>query len=333
MFSSFRDYFLFGSCLADLGGYEMKVGIVGCGLVGSSSAYAMVLRGTAREIVLVDLNKNLAQAQAEDILHATPFYHPVRVAAGDYPQLEGSGVVILACGAGQRPGETRLHLLARNVEVFKQVVPKVLRFAPEALLLVVSNPVDVITQVVTKLAGINPAKVIGSGTILDTARFRALLGDHLGAASVSVHAYVLGEHGDSEVLVWSSAKVGGVSIQDYARQMGVDLTEARKSQIEDGVRRAAYRIIEGKGATYYGIGAGIAHIVQVIRDDARRVLTVSNLTGGVEEFKGVCLSLPRVVGSKGILAELRPELSHEEHLALQKSSDILKDVAASINMM
>jgi L-lactate dehydrogenase len=253
--------------------------------------------------------------------------------AGDYPLLENAGVVVLACGVGQRPGETRLQLLERNVEVFRKVIPQVLRFAPEALLLVVSNPVDVITQVVTKLSGINPAKVIGSGTILDTARFRALLGEHLGVAPVSVHAYVLGEHGDSEVLVWSSARVGGVSIQDYARQMGVGLTDERKLEIDDGVRRAAYRIIENKGATYYGIGAGIAQIVQAIRDDERRVLTVSNLTTGVEAFKGVCLSLPRVVGLKGVLTELRPDLSSEEQHLLQKSADILKEAAVSLKMM
>jgi L-lactate dehydrogenase len=309
----------------------MKVGIVGCGFVGSSGAYAMALKGTVSEIVLVDLNKKLAQGQAEDILHATPFSHPVRVMAGDYPQLANAGVVILACGVGQRPGETRLQLLERNVEVFKKVIPQVLQFAPEALLLVVSNPVDVITQVVTKLSGINPAKVIGSGTILDTARFRALLGEYLGVAPVSVHAYVLGEHGDSEVLVWSSAKVGGVSIRDYARQMGLSVEEG-KSQIDDGVRRAAYRIIENKGATYYGIGAGIAQIVQAIRDDERRVLTVSNLTTGIEACKGICLSLPRVVGLKGVLTELRPDLSSEEHLVLQKSGEILREAAVSLKM-
>jgi L-lactate dehydrogenase len=311
----------------------MKVGIVGCGFVGSSAAYAMALKGTPSEMVLVDLNKKLAQAQAEDILHATPFSHPVRVVAGDYPQLEGAGIVILACGVGQRPGETRLQLLERNVEVFKKVVPQVLQFAPGAVLLAVSNPVDVITQVVTKLSGLSPAKVIGSGTILDTARFRALLGEHLGVAPVSVHGYVLGEHGDSEVLVWSSAKAGGVSIQDYARQMGVGLTQEMKLKIDDGVRRAAYRIIEGKGATYYGIGAGIAQIVQAIRDDERRVLTVSSLTTGMEAFKGICLSLPRVVGLKGILTELRPDLSGEDHLALQKSADILKEAVVSLKMM
>jgi L-lactate dehydrogenase len=193
--------------------------------------------------------------------------------------------------------------------------------------------VDIITQVVTKLSGINPAKVIGSGTILDTARFRAFLGEHLGVAPISVHSYVLGEHGDSEVLVWSSAEVGGVSIRDYARQIGFSLTEEWKSQIDDCVRRAAYRIIEGKGATYYGIGAGIAQIVQAIRDDERRVLTVSSLTTEVETLKGVCLSLPRVVGLKGVLTELWPELSSEEQLLLQKSAEILKKAAVSIKML
>jgi L-lactate dehydrogenase len=311
----------------------MKVGVVGCGFVGSSGAYAMALKGTVSEIILVDLNKKLAQGQAEDILHATPFAHPVRVMAGDYPLLADAEIVILACGVGQRPGETRHHLLQRNVEVFKKVIPQVLRFAPGALLLVVSNPVDVITQVVTKLSGINPAKVIGSGTILDTARFRALLGEHLRVAPVSVHAYVLGEHGDSEVLAWSSAKVGGVTIQDYARQVGAGLTEEKKVEIDDAVRHAAYRIIENKGATYYGIGAGIAQIVQAIRDDERRVLTVTNLTTGVEAFKGICFSLPRVVGLKGILTELRPILTNEEDLALQKSADILKEATVSLDMM
>jgi len=311
----------------------MKVGIVGCGFVGSSGAYAMALKGTASEIVLVDLNERLAQAQAEDILHATPFSYPVRVSAGGYPQLAGAGIVILACGVGQRPGETRLQLLERNVEVFKKVVPQVLQFAPGALLLVVSNPVDVITQVVTKLSGLSPAKVIGSGTILDTARFRTLLGEHLGVAPVSVHGYVLGEHGDSEVLVWSSTKVGGVSIRDYASQVGLSVTQEMKSQIDHGVRHAAYRIIEGKGATYYGIGAGIAQIVQALRDDERRVLTVSSLTTGMEAFNGICLSLPRVVGLKGVLAELRPDLSNEEHLALQKSADILKEAVIGLNML
>ena len=186
----------------------MKVGIIGCGFVGSTAAYAMALSGVASNIVLVDINPKLAQAHAEDILHATPFSVAVRIAAGDYPRIEGAKVVVLACGVAQKPGETRLQLLERNVHVFQQVVPQVLKYAPDSILLLASNPVDIMTQVVTQLSGLSSQRIIGTGTILDTARFRTLLGEHLGIAPHSVHAYVLGEHGDSEVLSWSSAKTG-----------------------------------------------------------------------------------------------------------------------------
>jgi L-lactate dehydrogenase len=308
----------------------MKVGIVGTGFVGSSGAYAIALRGAATELILVDLNKDLARAQAEDILHATPFAAPVRVAGGDYPQLERAGLVVLACGVAQRPGETRLQLLERNVQVFQKVVPSVMKYAPESVFLIVSNPVDVMTQIVTRISGLPPGRVIGSGTILDTARFRTLLGEHLGVSPQSVHAYVLGEHGDSEVLVWSSAKVGGVALRDFAEQSGRSLTEEVKSRIDDGVRRAAYRIIEGKGATYYGIGGGIARIARAIRDDERAVLTISMLTPKVEGIEEVSLSIPRVVGAAGVVATLPQELSDEEHAAFRKSAEILKEAASEI---
>jgi L-lactate dehydrogenase len=311
-------------------GENMKVGIVGCGFVGSTAAYAMALNGTASEIVLVDLNAHLARAQAEDILHATPFGSPVRIAAGDYPDLVGAAVVVLACGVGQRTGESRLQLLDRNVQVFSKVTPMVLQYAPDGLLLVASNPVDLITQVVTRLAGISPGRVIGSGTILDTARFRALLGDYLGVAPASVHGYVLGEHGDSEVLAWSSATVGGIPLADFAGQTGRALTGDAKTRIEDGVRRAANRIIEGKGATYYGIGAGLSRIVSAVRDDERALLTVSSVTVGVKEFEGLSLSLPRVVGAAGIMETLRPDLSDAEQAALGKSAKMLRQAAKSV---
>ncbi|MGD8944206.1 MAG: L-lactate dehydrogenase, partial [Desulfobacterales bacterium] len=182
----------------------MKIGIVGCGFVGSAGAFAIALEGKANELILVDLNADLAAAHAEDILHATPFSGPIRVAAGDYDRLKNADMVVLACGVGQKPGETRLQLLERNVNVFKSVVPQVLESAPQTILLIVSNPVDIMTQVVTKISGLAPQRVVGSGTILDTARFRTLLAEHLNIAPHSVHAYVLGEHGDSEVLAWSS---------------------------------------------------------------------------------------------------------------------------------
>jgi L-lactate dehydrogenase len=308
----------------------MKVGIVGAGLVGSTAAYAMALAGSASEIVLIDLRPELALAQAEDISHATPFAKPVRVSAGDYSQLAGADLVVLACGVSQRPAETRLQLLGRNAEVFIKVVPRVLEPAPEAILLVASNPVDVITQMVTRISGLPPARVIGSGTILDTARFRTLLGEYLGVASVSVHAYVLGEHGDSEVLIWSSADLGGVPIPDFADQMGRPFDETVRSRIDDGVRRAAYRIIEGKGATFFGIGAGLAKIVQAVRDDERRVLTVSSFTREVAGVTDISLSLPRLIGRQGVLTELTPSLSTGEHEALRKSAILLKKAAGEL---
>ncbi|MBU1206298.1 MAG: L-lactate dehydrogenase [Proteobacteria bacterium] len=308
----------------------MKVGVVGCGFVGSSSAYAMVLRGVASELVLIDIDKKLAQAQAEDILHATPFAAPVRIAAGDYPQLEGARAVVLACGVAQRPGETRLTLLERNARIFDQVVGRVLEHAPEAILVIASNPVDVMTLVVSRMPGIGPGRAIGTGTILDTARFRALLGDHFGIAPQSIHAYVMGEHGDSEVPVWSSAKVGGVPLSDFAEQVGGRLTEDLKSRIDDEVRKAAYRIIEGKGATYYGIGAGIARIIRAIRDDERAVLTLSTPSNGEAGLEGVSLSLPRVLGSGGVTTTLHPVLCQKEALALRKSAETLREAAKEI---
>jgi len=306
----------------------MKIGIVGCGFVGSSGAFAIALEGKANDLILVDLNADLARAHAEDILHATPFSQPVRVAAGDYPMLKGADIVVLACGVGQKPGETRLQLLERNVQIFQNVVPRVLEYAPETILLIVSNPVDIMTEVVTKISNLPHERVIGSGTILDTARFRTLLAEHLNIAPHSVHAYVLGEHGDSEVLAWSSGKVGGVPVKEFATQIGRPLSDEERSRIDDGVRQAAYRIIEGKGATYYGIGAGIARIARAIADDEGAVLTLSNIDG----FNGVSLSLPRVLKATGIETTIQPMLSNEEAEALKRSAEILKKASAELNL-
>jgi len=227
----------------------MKVGVVGAGAVGSSAAYAMVLQGTADEIVLTDLNEKLAVAQAQDILHATPFAHSNFVRAGGYEDLGGADVVILSAGVAQRPGEARLGLLERNAAVFGKIIPAVLSAAPGAVLLVASNPVDVMTDIAARISGLPDGRVFGSGTMLDSARFRSLLGEHLGISSRSVHAYVVGEHGDSEVLWWSGATVGSLSVIDVATQLGKPLNDAGRARIEEDVRRAADRIIAGKGAT------------------------------------------------------------------------------------
>jgi len=295
----------------------MKVAVIGCGFVGSTAAYSLAMRGAASELVLVDLYPEVARAHAEDILHATPFASPVRVTGGDYADIRGAGVVVLACGVNQKPGETRLQLLERNAKVFGEVIPRVLE-------------VDIIAMMVTRISGLPPARVIGSGTILDTARFRTLLGEHLGVAPQSVHAYVLGEHGDSEVLVWSSAQVGGVPLEAFANQRGAALGPTERARIDDGVRRAAYRIIEGKKATYFGIGAGLARLAEAVRDDERIVMTVSSAQGTLAGFDGVCLALPRVVGAAGVLATLVPPLSADEQEALDRSAAILQKAAAEL---
>jgi len=310
----------------------MKIGIVGAGMVGGAAGFALALGGGASELVLVDATASRAVAEAEDIAHAVPFGRPVTVRAGEMADLAGAGVVILAAGVGQKPGETRLQLLERNAEVFRSVISSVMHHAPDAILLVATNPVDVMTHVATRLSGLPPARVIGSGTILDTARFRSLLGRHLGIASQSVHAYVLGEHGDSEVLAWSSARAGSVPIGAFAAQVGAAITGSVRAEIDHGVRRAAYRIIDGKGATWHGIGAGLARIVRAIAADEGAVLSVSTRTLDIGEVPAVTLSLPRVLGRRGITAELRPELDPHETAALAASARLLAETEARLHL-
>jgi L-lactate dehydrogenase len=306
----------------------MKVGVVGAGMVGSAAANALVLRGAASEVVLIDRNHKRAAAEAEDILHATPFAYIARVRAGDFAEVAGAGAVILAAGVSQRPGETRLELLERNAAVFADIIPKVLQAAPGSILVIATNPVDVMTQIATRLSGLPPERVIGSGTILDTARFRALLGAHLGVSPKSVHAYVLGEHGDSEVLCWSLADVGGIHVDELARQIGRPLDDSIKSGIDQGVRRAAYRIIEGKGATWHGIAGGLTRIIQAIGGNEDSALTVSMMTEDVEGVGPIALSLPRIVGRRGVVRTLLPRLEPGERIGLRRSATTIEEALA-----
>jgi L-lactate dehydrogenase len=308
----------------------MQIGIVGAGMVGATTAFAAVLLRAASEIVLVDIDRAKAGAHADDILHAVPFAGHARVRAGDVGDLAGARAVVLACGVNQQPGETRLQLLGRNAAVFRAVVPEVVRAAPDAVLIVVSNPVDILTSVTLEASGLPAARVIGSGTTLDTARFRALLADHLRVAPQSVHAYVVGEHGDSEVLLWSSAAVGGLPLDAAAAGLGRPLAAADRERIDDAVRRAAYRIIAGKGATYYGVAGAVARLLRAIRDDERAVLTVSAVGQPGTPYGDVALSLPRVVGAGGIEAELLPPLADDEAAALERSAGILREALASL---
>lgn len=306
----------------------MKVGIVGSGFVGATAAYAMVMRGVAREVVLVDLNQARARAEADDLLHAAPFAHPVEVVAGEYSDLAGCRVVILAAGVGQKPGETRMQLLERNAAVFAQVVPNVLEYAPEAVLLVATNPVDVMTHLTARFAasnGVPSSRVLGSGTTLDTARFRAQLGQRLGVDPQHVHAYVLGEHGDSEIFNWSQVGIGGIPLDTFCQMCQAEVCPDDWHQIEEQVRKAAYRIIEGKGATYYGIGSALARIVEVILRDQRAILTVCTRLPEVVGVRDVTLSLPNLVGGTGILTTFEPSLNESERQALRSSAAIIRN--------
>ncbi len=307
----------------------MKIGIVGSGLVGATAAYALILRGIGSEIVLVDLNQKRALAEADDLLHAVPFAHPRQVRAGEYSDLAGCEVVVISAGVSQRPGETRLELLGRNSQVFEQIIPQIATFAPESVLLVATNPVDIMTHLTAGYAsrfGIPSSRVIGSGTTLDTARFRSLLGKCLDVDPQHVHAYVLGEHGDSEVLAWSQVSIGGIPLEDYTKNIQKSVCVEDRAGIEQQVRQAAYRIIEGKGATYYGVGSALARIVEAIWRNQRAILTVCTPLENVAGVAHVTVSMPHLVGGRGILATLEPGLNPDEQAALHRSALLIRNL-------
>jgi L-lactate dehydrogenase len=285
------------------------------------------MRGVGREVVLVDKNLDRAAAEADDIRHAVPFAKPLEVNAGDYDKLDGASVVVLCAGVGQKPGETRLQLLQRNAAVFRDIVPRVLKEAPDAVLVIATNPVDVMTHLAARYAtecGVPASRVLGSGTTLDTARFRTLLGTHCGVDSHHVHGYVVGEHGDSEVLTWSLATIGGMPLEAFARLRNISLSDEVRQTIDTKVRRAAYTIIAGKNATYYGIGSALARIVDVILHDQRAILTLCAPTADVVGVNDVTVALPRLLGGAGIQETFPLPLCEPEQVLLKKSAEVIR---------
>ncbi|HSL87792.1 MAG TPA: L-lactate dehydrogenase [Ignavibacteriaceae bacterium] len=306
----------------------MKVGIIGSGMVGATSAYAIMMRKAASDIVLIDANQKRAIAEAQDITHAVPFAAATDIFAGSYDDLKDAKVVVIAAGANQKPGETRLLLMEKNASIMKDIISHTAEVNPNVIFLVATNPVDIITHICVDIAKefeIPSTRIIGSGTTLDTARFRSLLGAHIGVDPQHVHAYVLGEHGDSEVLTWSNIDIGGVSIEDFIAHRNIDFNEDIKNKIDDGVRNAAYKIIEGKGSTYYGVAGAIAKLVEVINRDNRAVLTISALKDEVEGIKNVTLSLPHLIGGSGDLGVLPIKLSVRERKLLRNSAEMIKE--------
>ena len=307
----------------------MKVGIIGAGLVGSTAAYALINQGIGREIILVDLNQERSRAEANDLRHAVPFTHPLLVQSGRYEDLAGAKIVVVSAGVSQKPGETRLELLTRNAAVFRSIIPKILQNSPESILLIATNPVDIMTHLAASYAadfGLSSSRVIGTGTTLDTARFRSLLGQHLGVDSTHVHAYVLGEHGDSEVIPFSPVTVGNIPLESFCEQWDICLDDDDKKEIDQQVRNAAYDIIKGKGATYYGVGSAIAKIVSVVLSDQRAILTICTPREEVAGVENVTLSLPHLVGGKGILNSLQVPLTADEGAQLEQSAVTIRNV-------
>ena len=310
----------------------MKVGVVGSGAVGSAAAYAMVLRGSASEVVLVDSRAEKAAAEAEDIAHAVPFTSRTRVRAGDYADLGGSALVVLAAGVQQGPGEDRPALLERNAVIVQQVVPRVLGHAPESIMVVATNPVDAITVVagdIRRGSGLATTSVFGTGTMLDTARLRQAVARHFRVDAQHVHGYVVGEHGDSEVVVWSGLTVSAMPASEMATILGVEWNEDVCRRLDDDVIGAAQRIIAGKGATAFGIGAVIARIVEVVLRDQRAILTV---TAFDKEF-GCALSLPRLVDGTGVTRTIGARMNDDERRRLDASAALLREHIAGLSRM
>jgi L-lactate dehydrogenase len=285
------------------------------------------MQGVGRELVLVDKFAARAQAEADDLRHAVPFAHPLEVRAGEYKDLNGCRAVLLSAGVGQKPGETRLQLLQRNASVFREAVPQILQHAREAVIVVATNPVDVMTHLAARIAagqGVAPGRVLGSGTTLDTARFRSLLGAHCGVDPHHVHGYVVGEHGDSEVLTWSLVTIAGMPLAGFAKMRGVNLSEDIRRDIDQKVRGAAYTIIGGKGATYSGIGSALARIADAVLHDQRSVLTVCAPSADVLGVPDVTVSLPRLVGGAGVLETFPLPLNDSEQGQLRHSAEVIR---------
>jgi len=311
---------------------QRKIAIVGAGAVGITFAYTLQLSGLAREILLIDLDKKRLAGEVDDLNHGLFFVPPVEIRMGDYEDCRDARIIVIAAGAKQKPGETRLDLLKRNAGICRDIVRNITKYNSEAVFLVVTNPVDVLTYVALKSSGLPRNRVIGSGTVLDSARFRFLLSRQCGIDPRNVHAYVLGEHGDSEVAVWSMIHMSGVPLESVCQKCPNTLTKEKKERLTNAVRESAYHIIEAKGATYYAVSLAMQKIVEAILRDEKSILTVSSLMEGEYGMGEVCLSLPTVVGAGGAERVLSPPLAPKERDALLNSARVLKESIDQIDL-
>ena len=303
-----------------------KVAIVGCGFVGSASAFALMQSGLFSEMVLIEVDHERAEGEALDIGHGMPLAKPMQIYAGNYDDAQDAAIIVVTAGANQKPGETRLDLVKKNAAIFKSIMPEFAKRDCKGIMLVVANPVDILTYAAIKLSGMPTKRVIGSGTVLDTARLKYLLSEHLCVDSRSIHTFIIGEHGDSEFATWSSANVSGVPLHDFCEMRGHHNHAEAMSEIEASVRNSAYEIIKRKHATYYGIAMAVKRICEAIIRDEKSVLAVSSLMSGVYGIEDVALSMPAIVGKDGIEDLIPVRLSAEEHKKLRESANVLKGV-------
>ncbi len=309
-----------------------KAAIIGCGFVGSSSAFSLISKGLFSELVLVDANKEKAEGEAMDLSHGRPYVAPIKIYAGDYDDIADCGLIIITAGASQKPGETRLDLVNKNVAIFKTIIPEITKRNFEGNLMIVANPVDVLTYVALKLSGYPKERVFGSGTVLDSARFRYLLGEHLQVDSKSVHAVIIGEHGDSELAVWSGANVAGIQVNDFCELRGHFAHEESMERIYQTVRDSAYEIIKKKGATYYGVAMAVGRIAEAVVKNSHSVLPITSLIEGQYGIEDVCISVPTIVSKNGAEQVLEIPLNDEELAKLQASAKELHKVLAGLEL-
>lgn len=309
-----------------------KVAVIGTGFVGSSSAFALMESGLFSEMILLDADQNRAEGEALDISHGLPFARPMKISAGTYDDLVDAAIIVITAGAGQKPGETRLDLVKKNVAIFRTIIGEIAKRNCQGILLIVANPVDILTYVALKLSGFPENRVFGSGTTLDTARLKYLLGERLSVDARSVHAWIIGEHGDSQIAAWSSANVSGVPLSDFCSMRGFTEHDQNMEDIAEDVKNSAYKIIEKKKATYYGVAVAVRRICEAIIRDEKSVLPVSSIQHGAFGIEGVALSMPAIVGKNGVEKQIPIKLNEKEQMELRKSADALLKVLNTLDL-
>jgi len=311
---------------------DRKVAIIGCGFVGAASAFSLMQSGLFSEMVLLDANREKAEGEALDIAHGIPFARQMKIYAGDYDDIVDAAIIVITAGANQKPEETRLDLVHKNVEIYKKIIPEISKRDYSGILLIVSNPVDILTYVALKLSNMPEKQVFGSGTVLDTARLKYELGEHLSVDSRNVHAFIIGEHGDSEVAAWSCANVSGVALDDFCEMRGHYNHKEATEKIATEVKNSAYEIIQKKNATYYGIAMSVKRICEAIIRDEKYILPVSGMMHGEYGIEDIVLSMPAIVGREGVETQVPISLSDEEQRKLKASAETLKKILDELEL-